>query len=160
MAKTCRPSSVRCRLELPRSRGLVSSAHGGSAMSIQDLKSVRRRQEELVGRYMQEIRDIAKGGFNRRELLKMGLVLGGAGLIELAGMRGFEPYWAHADNAIPFISPPNTPFVDPLPIPPTMRPVTLNPAPTKARNPHPAARPGPGSGGPGARCVREATAAR
>src|SRR3989441_6147281 len=124
MAKTSRPSSVRCRLGLPRSRGLVSSAHGGSAMSIQVLKSGRRRQEELVSRYMQEIRDIAKGGFNRRELLKMGLVMGGAGLIELAGMRGFKPYWAHADNAIPFISPPNTPFVDPLPIPPTMRPVT------------------------------------
>src|SRR5947208_5411450 len=79
-------------------------------MSIQVLKSGRRRQEELVSRYMQEIRDIAKGGFNRRELLKMGLVMGGAGLIELAGMRGFKPYWAHADNAIPFISPPNTPF--------------------------------------------------
>src|SRR5437867_4986858 len=124
-------------------------------MSIQVLKSGRRRQEELVGRYMQEIRDIAKGGFNRRELLKMGLVLGGAGLIELAGMRGFEPYWAHADNAIPFISPPNTPFVDPLPIPPTMRPVTLNPAPTKARNPNPAAGPGPVNGVPDVRGFTE-----
>jgi len=124
-------------------------------MSIQVLKSGRRRQEELVSRYMQEIRDIAKGGFNRRELLKMGLVMGGAGLIELAGMRGFKPYWAHADNAIPFISPPNTPFVDPLPIPPTMRPVTLNPAPTKARNPNPAAGPGPVNGVPDVRGFTE-----
>src|SRR3989441_12701702 len=77
-------------------------------------------------------------------------------LIELAGMRGFKPYWAHADNAIPFISPPNTPFVDPLPIPPTMRPVTLNPAPTKARNPNPAAGPGPVNGVPDVRGFREA----
>jgi len=115
-------------------------------MSIQILKSDRRRQEKLVARYMQEIRDIAKGGFSRRELLKMGLVMGGAGLIEMAGMRGFKPYWAHADNAIPFISPPNTPFVDPLPVPPTMTPVKLSPAPTRQRNPNPAAGPGPVAG--------------
>jgi len=35
--------------------------------------------EKIVSRYMQEIRDIAKAGLNRRELLRMGLVMGGAG---------------------------------------------------------------------------------
>jgi FtsP/CotA-like multicopper oxidase with cupredoxin domain len=91
---------------------------------------------------MQEIRDISRGGFNRRELLRMGLVLGSAGLTELAGMRGFRPHRAHADdNAIPFTSPPNTPFHDgnPLPIPPVMRPVALDPAPTEGPNPYPSA---------------------
>ncbi|PYN98139.1 MAG: hypothetical protein DMD91_15895 [Candidatus Rokuibacteriota bacterium] len=115
-------------------------------MSIEILKSDRRRREQLVARYMQEIRDIAKGGFNRRELLKMGLVIGGAGLIEAAGMPNFKRYWAHADNAIPFISPPNTPFQDPLPIPPVMKPVQLNPAPTKGPNPKPAAATPPVAG--------------
>jgi hypothetical protein len=88
---------------------------------------------------MQKIRDIARGGFSHRELLKMGLVLGGAGLIELAGMPTFRPYWAHADDAIPFTSSPNTPFVDPLPILQPMTSVILNPAPTKGPNPIPAA---------------------
>ena len=109
-------------------------------MPLHILKADRRNQERKVHKYMQEIRDITRGGFDRRELLKMGLVLGGAGLIDLAGLPTFRPYWAHADNAIPFTSPRNTPFVDPLPIPETMTPVTLDPAPTKGPNPDPAAR--------------------
>ena len=97
--------------------------------------------EKLVSRYMKEIRDIAKAGLNRRELLRMGLVMGGAGAAALQGARGFKPYWAHAASgsgsggSLEFRSPRNTPFIDPLPIPPVMRPVTLNPAPTKGTNP-------------------------
>jgi len=97
--------------------------------------------EKLVGRYMQEIRGIAKAGLNRRELLRMGLVMGGAGAAALQGARGFKPYWAHAASgsgsggSLELRSPRNTPFVDPLPIPPVMRPVTLNPSPTKGQNP-------------------------
>jgi FtsP/CotA-like multicopper oxidase with cupredoxin domain len=109
-------------------------------MALHIIKADRREHDKKVHKYMQEIRDITRGGFNRRELLKMGLVLGGAGLIELAGMPNFRPYWAHADDAIPFTSPPNTPFVDPLPILPTMTSVTLNPTPTKGPNPDPATR--------------------
>ena len=94
-----------------------------------------KENEKRVGRYMQEIRDIAKAGFSRRELFRMGLVMGGGGLAALQGVRNFKPHWAHADNSLPFRSPRNTPFVDPLPIPPVMRPVTLTPAPTKGTNP-------------------------
>lgn len=91
--------------------------------------------EKRVSRYMQEIRDIAKAGLNRRELLRMGLVVGGGGLAALQGVRNFKPHRAYADSSLPFRSPRNTPFVDPLPIPPVMRPVTLSPAPAKGRNP-------------------------
>ena len=102
-------------------------------MSRKSTASDTKYDEKLVGRYMQEIRDIAKAGLNRRELFRMGLVAGGAGLAALQGVRGFKPYWAHADDGgggLPrFRSPRNTPFVDPLPIPPVMRPVTLNPVP-------------------------------
>ena len=93
-----------------------------------------KENEKRVGRYMQEIRDIAKAGFSRRELLRMGLVMGGAGAAALQGVRNFKPHWAHADS-LSFRSPRNTPFIDPLPIPPVMKPVTLNPAPTKGTNP-------------------------
>ncbi|HSB81845.1 MAG TPA: multicopper oxidase domain-containing protein [Candidatus Methylomirabilis sp.] len=104
-------------------------------MSIHILKADRSRQEKLVGRYMQEIREIVKAGFSRRELLRMGLVMGGAGLVAMQGMRAFRPHWAHADGSIPFTSPPNTPFTDPLPIPAVMQKTTLDPAPTRGPNP-------------------------
>ena len=104
-------------------------------MPVHIIKLDRRKKEELAGRYMQRIRDIAKGGFSRRELLKMGLVAGGAGLAALHGIPSLRPNLAYADSGIPFVSPPNTPFVDPLPIPPIMQPVSLNPAPTKGSNP-------------------------
>ena len=87
---------------------------------------------------MQEIRDVVKAGLSRRELLRMGLVMGGAGLLALKGMRDFRPYWAHAED-LKLVSPPNTPFQDPLYIPPAVRPTTLNPAPTKGSNPTPSA---------------------
>ncbi|MBI4320337.1 MAG: multicopper oxidase domain-containing protein [Chloroflexi bacterium] len=105
-------------------------------MGIHIVKSERRKQEKIVGRYVQEIRDIQKAGFSRRELLRMGLVAGGAGILAVSGMRDFRPYWAHAAD-LQLISPPNTPFQDPLPIPSAMTPVTLSPAPTKATNPTP-----------------------
>ena len=103
--------------------------------------SNEKEMESRVIRYMQEVRDISKAGLNRRELLRMGLVMGGAGAAALQGARGFKPYWAHAASgsgsggSLELRSPRNTPFVDPLPIPPVMRPVTLNPAPTKGTNP-------------------------
>ena len=109
--------------------------------------------EKRVSRYMQEIRDIAKAGLSRRELFRMGLVMGGAGAAALQGARGFKPYWAHADS-LPFRSPRNTPFIDPLPIPPVMRPVTLNPAPTKGTNPVPVG----GHGVPRRRAARTTSA--
>jgi FtsP/CotA-like multicopper oxidase with cupredoxin domain len=94
---------------------------------------------------MQEIRDIAKAGLSRRELFRMGLVTGAGGLAALQGARGFKPYWAYAASgsgsggSLELRSPRNTPFIDPLPIPPVMTPVTLKPAPTKGVNPTPSA---------------------
>src|SRR6266705_2755668 len=108
-------------------------------MSLQILKSDRRKKEEKIARYMQEIRDIVAARLSRRELLRMGLVMGGAGLLALHGTRNFRPYWAHADvdHDLRLISPPNTPFVDPLPIPPVLQQTVLSPAPTYGPNPNP-----------------------
>src|SRR5437867_6374331 len=106
-------------------------------MALQIIKADRRKEEERIGRYMQEIRDIVKARLSRRELLRMGLVMGGAGLLAMHDMPNFRPYWAHADDDhdLRLTSPPNTPFVDPLPIPPALQPTTLNPAPTFGTNP-------------------------
>lgn len=114
-------------------------------MSLKAAGSGSKRMEQRIAQYMQEIRDVVKAGLSRRELLRMGLVSGGAGLVAMKGMRNFRPYWAHAASGsgsggtLELRSPRNTPFVDPLPIPPVMTPVTLNPAPTKGVNPAPSA---------------------
>jgi len=109
----------------------------GGIVAIQILRRRGGPQQLRADRYMREIRDIVKGGFSRRELLKMGLVMGSEGLFAMRGMRAFRPYWAHADDggAVRHVSPPNTPFVDPLPIPRVVRPATLDPAPTRGSNP-------------------------
>src|SRR4029453_2233214 len=119
-------------------------------MALNIVSSGRRKREKLVGRYMKEIREIAKAGLGRRELLRLGLISGSAGGLAVQGMRHFRPHWAHAQIVLPnpdwihfptfLVSPPNMPFQDPLPIPPTMTPVTLNPRPTAGRNPYPAGR--------------------
>src|SRR5215831_9271410 len=98
----------------------------------------RRNMDKLVGRYMQEIRDIVKAGLSRRELLRMGLVSGSSGLLALYGMRNFKPYWGHAllfAKELQLHSPPNTPFQDPLPIPREVQQTILDPAPTEGTNP-------------------------
>jgi len=94
--------------------------------------------DKLVGRYMQEIRDIVQAGLSRRELLRMGLVSGSSGLLALYGMRHFTPYWGHAQlfaKELQLHSPPNTPFQDPLLIPQALQQTTLSPAPTQGTNP-------------------------
>ncbi|HEY7527612.1 MAG TPA: hypothetical protein VH660_00545, partial [Candidatus Deferrimicrobiaceae bacterium] len=114
-------------------------------MPFHIISSNRKKKGKRDARYMQEVREIVKAGLNRRELLRMGLVMGGAGAAALQGLRNFQPHWAYADkgsgsgDALRSSSPPNTPFVDPLPIPFTMTPVPLNPAPTKGTNPSPSA---------------------
>src|SRR5207245_3287356 len=71
------------------------------------------------------------------ELLRMGLVMGSEGWLAMRGLRNFRPYWAYGDDGggVQHTSPPNTPFVDPLPIPRIAQPTTLNPAPTRGPNP-------------------------
>lgn len=99
----------------------------------------RRQVEKLTAKYMKEIRDADKAKLSVREYLREGLVAGSAGLIALYGMRNFRPYWAHASHnpttqgtsSFTPVSPPNTPFQDPLPIPPTLAQKTLTPAPAE-----------------------------
>ncbi|MCZ7625804.1 MAG: hypothetical protein M5R38_08135 [Candidatus Methylomirabilis sp.] len=96
------------------------------------------QKEKLVGRYIQQVREIAKARLSRRELLRMGLVMSGGGLAGLHGLGNARLSWAHSESesspvclGIPqdvwindpttLISPRNTPFVDPLPIPPSSR---------------------------------------
>jgi FtsP/CotA-like multicopper oxidase with cupredoxin domain len=104
-------------------------------MSLEIITSGRNQQEKLVAKYMQEIRDIVKARLGRRELLRLGLVMGAGGVAAMRGMREFRPYWAYADDDVHFMSPPNTPFQDPLPIPPIVGTTVLDPAPTKGTNP-------------------------
>ena len=104
------------------------------------ITSERNKREKLVAKYMQEIRDIVKARLSRRELLRLGLVMGAGGVAAMRGMRDFKPYWAHADD-IGFMSPPNTPFQDPLPIPPIIGSTVLTPAPAARTVPGEAPRP-------------------
>ena len=104
----------------------------------------RKQLEKLTAKYMKEIRDADAAKLSLREYLREGLVGGAAGLIALQGMRNFRPFWAHASHdrdgltgssgTANVVSPPNTPFQDPLPILPTLSQKTLTPAPTKAAN--------------------------
>ncbi|NJD69514.1 MAG: bilirubin oxidase [Candidatus Methylomirabilota bacterium] len=120
-------------------------------MSLHILKPVASRKEKLVGRYIQQVREIAKARLSRRELLRMGLVMSGGGLAGLHGLGNARLSWAHSESesspvclGIPqdvwindpttLISPRNTPFVDPLPIPPVVQTTILNPTPTKGPN--------------------------
>lgn len=120
-------------------------------MSIQLMNSDWRTREQNIARYMQEIREIAKTRLSRRELLRMGLITGGAGLA-MYGLGGARPSWADSKSesspvclGIPqdiwindptdLISPRNTPFVDSLPIPSVIQTTILNPAPTRGPNP-------------------------
>lgn len=107
-------------------------------MSLHILKSDRGKEEKRVAQYMQEIREIAQAGLTRRELLKMGLVMGGAGLAAMHGIRHFKPYWGHealAAGRLAITSPPTQAFVEPLYIPPALTPVRLNPRPSRGPNP-------------------------
>jgi FtsP/CotA-like multicopper oxidase with cupredoxin domain len=105
----------------------------------------RRQLEKLAAKYMKEIRDADAAGLTVREYLREGLISGAAGLMALRGMRDFRPHWAHAHHdrdgltgsslGTGFgVSPPNTPFQDPLPVPATLAVKTLTPAPTKSAN--------------------------
>jgi hypothetical protein len=117
-----------------------------------DRNAERRRHERLVSKYMAEIREAAeeyaRPGHDRRDFLKAGLVAGSAGLLALAGTPDFKPHWAHAKGGddggggggLTMISPPNTPFSDPLPLLPVMQRTDLNRTgapPTRGPNPLP-----------------------
>lgn len=102
-------------------------------MAIHIIESTGRREKRGTARYLKEIRELSKAGLTRRDLFKMGLVMSGAGLLALRATRtGAQP---GTNPPTSLMSPPNTPFVDPLPIPPILQPTTLDPLPTKGPNP-------------------------
>lgn len=120
---------------------------------MQIITSDTSKREKITGQYMQQIRELARARLSRRELISMGLMIGGVGLV--AGQaRGDDgppslppcrfPCLGVCDDTwindpTPLSSPPNTPFVDPLPIPAPLQTTILDPAPTKGMNPDPSA---------------------
>jgi FtsP/CotA-like multicopper oxidase with cupredoxin domain len=70
---------------------------------------------------MQEVRAMQAAGITRRDLFKMGLTTGVGGLIAM-GCASFMPNLARADGSALMVSPANTPWMDPLPIPKTCVP--------------------------------------
>src|SRR5205823_3105355 len=81
--------------------------------------------------------EIIKAGLNRRELFKMGLLTSGGYLVAKSGLSAWASGGCDAGECQPGCSPPTTPFIDPLRIPPILpsRPVTdLTPAPQECPN--------------------------
>ena len=77
--------------------------------------------------------DYSRGVLNKRDLLKIGLLTGGAITLPREGSlaAALTPPALFAVE----VSPPTVPFVEPLPIPPVKQPVaSLSPAPTQAPN--------------------------
>lgn len=80
-----------------------------------------KKQEADVARYMQEVRAMQAAGISRRDLFKMGLTTGVGGLVAIGG-ASFIPNLVRADGSALMISPANTPWKEPLPIPKTCAP--------------------------------------
>src|SRR5438128_960179 len=70
--------------------------------------------------------EIIKAGLNRRELFKMGLLTSGGYLVAKSGLSAWASGGCDAGECQLGCSPPTTPFIDPLRIPPILpeRPVT------------------------------------
>jgi len=81
--------------------------------------------------------EIVTAGLNRRELFKMGLLTSGGYLVAKSGLSAWASGGCEAGECQLGCSPPTTPFIDPLRIPPILpsRPVTdLRPAPQECPN--------------------------
>src|SRR5213594_1184058 len=80
---------------------------------------------------------IIEAGLSRRELFKMGLLTSGGYLVAKSGLSAWASGGCDAGECQLGCSPPTTPFIDPLRIPPILpsRPVTdLTPAPQECPN--------------------------
>src|SRR5207247_10231537 len=78
--------------------------------------------------------EIIEAGLNRRELFKMGLLTSGGYLVAKSGLSAWASGGCDAGECQLGCSPPTTPFLDPLRIPPIppSRPVTEVPPPPQA----------------------------
>jgi FtsP/CotA-like multicopper oxidase with cupredoxin domain len=85
-----------------------------------------RRGQAHARAVQEQRRVIAESGVTRRELIKMGILGTTGAFLARRGLYGS----AAADEVIP--SPPTRPFVEPLPVPPVLQPVSsLSPAPSR-----------------------------
>src|SRR5437870_2445114 len=97
---------------------------------------LKRRPSKLWLTALRNRQEIIKAGLNRRELFKMGLLTGGGYLVAKSGLSAWASECEPGDCQ-PGCSPPTTPFIDPLRIPPILprRDVTeLSPAPQECPN--------------------------
>src|SRR5262245_48996717 len=89
------------------------------------LKAMRNRQE------------IARAGLSRRQLFKMGLLTSGGYLVAKSGLSAWASDGCDSGDCRPGCSPPTTPFLDPLRVPPLLparAASELRPAPREAPN--------------------------
>ena len=103
-----------------------------------------RRREKEIKNAAKNRREIIAARLNRRDLMKMGLLTSAGYLIQKNGLSARAQFggggsfgdcdrrWWNGSggNGTP-VSPPTTPFLEPMPIPPIAQPVaSLSPAPT------------------------------
>lgn len=87
-------------------------------------------QEKNANRYIALQHELTQAGYTRRSLLKSGLILTSAGVVSAATNHDFLLNTVYAasggSSTSPLIvSPRNTPWQDPLPIPPVLKPSNL-----------------------------------
>jgi FtsP/CotA-like multicopper oxidase with cupredoxin domain len=104
-------------------------------------KRNRRREKEILNAAKNR-REIIKAQLSRRDMMKAGLLTSAGYLIHKNGLSARAQFsgddcddrWRDGSDGTPE-SPPTTPFLEPMPIPPVAQPVaTLSPAPTIAPN--------------------------
>ncbi|HVI70814.1 MAG TPA: hypothetical protein VM656_04925, partial [Pyrinomonadaceae bacterium] len=103
-----------------------------------------RRREKEIKNAAKNRREIIAARLNRRDMIKAGLLTSAGYLIQKNGLSARAQFsgsdcdrrwWdGSGGNGTP-VSPPTTPFVEPMPIPPIAQTVpALSPAPTAAPN--------------------------
>jgi len=106
-----------------------------------------RRREREIANAAKNRREIIKAQLSRRDMMKAGLLTSAGYLIHKSGLSARAQFSGDCDrrwssgwggwgggNGTP-VSPPTTPFLEPMPIPPVAQSVAaLNPAPTVAPN--------------------------
>lgn len=94
---------------------------------------MKNKQERELKKASLNRQEIIKARLTRRELFKLGLLTSAGYLVAKAGLSSRASAEPGAGGGI--VSPPTTPFVEPLPISPILESVSaLNPAPTVAPN--------------------------
>src|SRR2546425_10478162 len=99
------------------------------------MSKLSRQQLKEIERATKNRREIVAAQLSRRDMMKMGLITSAGFLVP---SRGLSARWRNPRAGFPDdnpVSPPTTPFVEPLPIMPIAQPVaSLTPAPTVQPN--------------------------